>query len=216
MAKKKGTIIFDCDGVILNSNSLKTDAFRLTLAEEPEGRVKEFIEYHKKFGGVSRYKKFNHYFTRINKTRNPDEHIKKAVTYYGDIVQKMLLECDTIPGILEYLGQIQNDYDIYVVSGGAQVELRDVFRQRGLSKYFSNIFGSPQDKNEILTNLKTQGKLSTPCYYFGDSELDKQMADHFGFDFIFVYGESEWSSAKQKINSLEYQCIKDFREIKLT
>ena len=48
--------VFDCDGVILDSNLLKTIAFSKSLPEYPE-KVSKFIDYHKANGGISRYKK---------------------------------------------------------------------------------------------------------------------------------------------------------------
>ena len=54
--------IFDCDGVILESNKLKSDAFSEALPNEPSHLVEEFISYHKNNGGVSRYEKFKYYF----------------------------------------------------------------------------------------------------------------------------------------------------------
>ena len=47
--------LFDCDGVILQSNELKSAAFAGALAGEPEDLVAQFVAYHKENGGVSRY-----------------------------------------------------------------------------------------------------------------------------------------------------------------
>ena len=58
-------VIFDCDGVILNSNDIKSNAFARSLIDEDKGLVKQFIEYHKKNGGVSRFKKFEYFFKNI-------------------------------------------------------------------------------------------------------------------------------------------------------
>jgi len=214
VTKKKGVFIFDCDGVILDSNKLKSQAFRMALEGEPQNLVDHFIDYHKKFGGVSRFEKFGHYFTSIHKKENSKELAKEAVARYGALVEKMLLECDLIPGVIAYLDHLQKDYDIYVVSGGAQDELREVFRQRGLDSYFTEIFGSPRSKADILEALNEQGKLANPLLYFGDAELDMKMADRFGFTFVFVYGRSEWLSALQKMKSLEYRSIENFTAIK--
>ena len=49
---------FDCDGVILDSNKLKSSAFAESLVDEPSSLIANFIEYHKKNGGISRYEKF--------------------------------------------------------------------------------------------------------------------------------------------------------------
>ena len=39
--KDFSTIIFDCDGVILDSNQVKTEAFKKTLAKYSEKSLKE-------------------------------------------------------------------------------------------------------------------------------------------------------------------------------
>ena len=57
--------IFDCDGVILDSNKLKSDAFRQALEYEPEEMVEELVRYHKLNGGISRYEKFNYFYKSI-------------------------------------------------------------------------------------------------------------------------------------------------------
>ena len=49
-------IIFDCDGVILDSNEAKSEAFRSCLAHEDRVHVDEFITYHEKNQGISRFK----------------------------------------------------------------------------------------------------------------------------------------------------------------
>ena len=57
--------VFDCDGVILNSNSIKMQCFRCALGEAPKELIDQFIEYHQSFGGVSRYVKFKQFYTEI-------------------------------------------------------------------------------------------------------------------------------------------------------
>ena len=58
---KYNSIIFDCDGVILNSNQIKTNAFRKVLKQFNNKAIDEFIQYHKDNGGISRYLTRNHY-----------------------------------------------------------------------------------------------------------------------------------------------------------
>ena len=40
---KYKSLIFDCDGVILNSNKIKTDAFRKVLNNFDQNAIDEFI-----------------------------------------------------------------------------------------------------------------------------------------------------------------------------
>ena len=62
---KYSTIIFDCDGVILNSNDIKTNAFYEIAKVYGHLPALELKNYHKINGGVSRYEKFNYLFTNI-------------------------------------------------------------------------------------------------------------------------------------------------------
>ena len=45
--KKTDSFYFDCDGVILDSNKLKTKAFEDVLQLDSRKHIKEFIEFHK-------------------------------------------------------------------------------------------------------------------------------------------------------------------------
>ena len=45
--KNYDVFIFDCDGVILDSNSLKSEAFRISLSDEDTEKVDELVLYHK-------------------------------------------------------------------------------------------------------------------------------------------------------------------------
>ncbi|EAI6773129.1 HAD hydrolase-like protein, partial [Campylobacter coli] len=50
-------IIFDFDGVILDSVELKTQAFAELFKEFPKNKVQELVKYHIQNGGISRYHK---------------------------------------------------------------------------------------------------------------------------------------------------------------
>ena len=53
--------IFDCDGVITDTNSLKTDAFESIADEFLSKEAKELLlNYHNSNGGKSRWEKFNY------------------------------------------------------------------------------------------------------------------------------------------------------------
>ena len=59
------SIVFDCDGVILNSNSIKTQAFYDTTAFLGVDVANELKNYHLANGGVSRYYKFDYLLNSI-------------------------------------------------------------------------------------------------------------------------------------------------------
>ena len=60
------SIIFDCDGVLLDSNTIKSEAFYQSVLPFGQKYADEFIQYHKNNGGISRYKKFEYFLNKTN------------------------------------------------------------------------------------------------------------------------------------------------------
>tara|TARA_Y100001933_G_C18894941_1_gene519964 strand:- start:17 stop:607 length:591 start_codon:yes stop_codon:yes gene_type:complete len=146
------TLVFDCDGVVLDSNKVKTTAFYQATLPYGEAAAQAMVDYHVANGGVSRYKKFAYFLEQIAPThaehQGPD--LEDLLQAYAGYVREGLLSCEMAPG-LESLRQQIPDARWLIVSGGDQSELRDVFAQRGISEWFDGgIFGSPDTKDEIL------------------------------------------------------------------
>jgi len=205
-------VIFDCDGVILDSNSLKTYAFVDSLPKEPNKYVKQLINYHKKNGGISRYKKFKYYFETIKKSKNSEKEIDLAIKRFASIVKKGLIKSSFIPGVLSYIKKLNtNKLQLYVVSGSDEKELKEVFDHIGILKLFNNIFGSPTDKfNNTRKVTKKTGK-NKKGIFFGDSKSDYQAAIKNNIEFIFVKGKSEWKEGYKIMKEKKIQIINNFQ-----
>ncbi|MCT4616232.1 MAG: HAD hydrolase-like protein [Marinifilaceae bacterium] len=182
-------IVLDCDGVILDSNEIKTKAFYEIAAEYSENIAKQFVEYHKKAGGVSRFKKIRMLFEEL--LERPDEDlIQKAIEKYSTIVKRNLIACNYVDGFEEFIENCPKSTKLFVASGGFEDELKEVFKQRGIDHKFEKICGSPRDKYQIIDNLKLSRK--EKILFVGDSKLDYEVANHYNFDFIFLYGYTEF------------------------
>ena len=191
------TWIFDCDGVILDSNNLKTEAFYEVALAYGKDNAEKFIQYHKKNGGISRYEKFNYFFKSI--LRKPDYHdeIDVALALYGKLVKEKLLASEETSGARECLKKIPKNTIVITISGGNQDEIREIFQLKGLSIYFSGIFGSPQDKNMIIRNLITSKEIVPPVIFIGDSFYDYEVAKNNNFSFLFMSQYSEFNEWEQ-------------------
>ena len=64
---KYQTIIFDCDGVILNSNFQKIEAYRNTAIRygASENQADQLAKHNIKLNGISRYVKFKYFLKEI-------------------------------------------------------------------------------------------------------------------------------------------------------
>jgi beta-phosphoglucomutase-like phosphatase (HAD superfamily) len=203
--------IFDCDGVILDSNKIKSEAFGLTLRGEKPHLVEEFIEYHQKNGGISRYVKFTHFFKNIKRQLNYDKPLVEALELYGQLSKKGLLECPEIPGIRRILKHLNSlKIPCYVTSGGDQSEIRDIFKSRNLTTYFEGIFGSPLSKIENLAKINKKKCLPIPGVYFGDANSDLEAAKKYGLDFVYISGASEWDKGPLVCKKMNLSIYNDF------
>ena len=62
------TLVFDCDGGVLDSNRIKTEAFRSAALPWGEAAAQALVDHHIGHGGVSRVAKFGH-FMRLHPAR---------------------------------------------------------------------------------------------------------------------------------------------------
>jgi phosphoglycolate phosphatase-like HAD superfamily hydrolase len=202
---------FDCDGVILDSNEVKSSAFSQALPDEPLDLVEKFIRYHKENGGVSRYTKFSHFFREIKRITDFQKEYELALARYEAITREALLSCPCIPGVMPLLRHLRGSGKrIYVVSGGAENELHEVFAKRNLATYFDGIYGSPKTKIEnMATIIETDGCFDD-AIYFGDAKSDYLAAKQYGANFVFVAGKSEWQEGNDFCNRNGIEAINDF------
>jgi len=187
---KYGSIVFDCDGVVLNSNKIKTEAFYEASKHYGHSFAQSLKEHHVQNGGISRYKKFEYFFTNILGKEVVKTEMDILLLKFENEVKQGLTACD----VTEMLGVLRKktfEANWLIVSGGDQAELRSVFEARGLAEYFDGgIFGSPDAKDIILSREISLNNINKPGLFIGDSKYDYQVAKAAGLDFLFV---SSWS-----------------------
>ena len=192
---KYHSFIFDCDGVILNSNQLKSSAFFASTSSYGSDYAHKLLNFHKAHGGVSRYEKFNYFVNEILPYEliadvDKDLLLNKLLARYAKCVQESLRDCEVASGLSE-LRLKHPDTRWHVVSGGDQKELRELFSKRNLFTLFDGqIFGSPDDKYTILQRELASNNIQLPAVFFGDSRYDYNASKAFGIDFIFI---SSWT-----------------------
>jgi len=187
------TLIFDCDGVILNSNPIKTEAFYQAALPYGEDAARALREYHVRNGGISRYHKFDWFLTEVIGQSEPDPEERQALlNAYAKNVWDGMLTCEVDEAIFELRKQTPHARWM-VASGSDEQELREIFRLRGLDELFdAGIYGSPRTKEEIFAELAATNNLLTPAVFFGDSRYDFRASKAADLDFFFI---SHWSEA---------------------
>ena len=202
-------LIFDCDGIILNSNKIKTQGFKDVVSIYGKEAALELESYHIKNGGISRYKKFNYFLETIAHKHDLDVDsikLQDLLNNYSKVVKNKLEKCEICKQIVNYRKRSQAIW--YVVSGSDQNELEEVLKKRNLYKIFDGgIYGSPLSKDEIFSNIFKNKKIEkSKSLYIGDSKYDYIAAKNIGIDFIFL---TKWSEFKElrifaKKNNISY------------
>lgn len=187
------SIIFDCDGVILDSNRIKTDSFYETVLEYGEEKAALLKEYHTIHGGISRFHKFEYFFSHLVRTENSQEKIEKSLITFASLIKDKLLSCPVCEGFNKFVNRIQRQNPM-VISGGLESELHDIFRERSLLAYFSKICGSPATKETIFKREIENKAIKFPALYIGDSKYDYLVANENNIDFIFMTQYSEFKN----------------------
>ena len=206
---KYKTIIFDCDGVILNSNKIKTESFKKTLSKYKKELIDEFISYHESNGGISRYEKLKFFVRKLApnyKLLNEEKNYHFLLNLYSKICKESLYEAEVARG-LKSLRHINIKTKWLIVSGGDQNELRDVFTKKGIYKYFNGgIYGSPDKKIDIISREISNENIVKPALFVGDSKLDFYAANSNLLDFIFLTDWTDFKNYKEfcSMNAIVY------------
>lgn len=193
LIKEYKTIIFDCDGVILNSNKIKTQAFYETAKKYGHEFAQRLVEHHLLNSGMSRYIKFKFFITKILQKKYDKALNEKLLMHFAKIMKKKLISCEIAKG-LDSLKAKTKAVNWLIVSGSDQGELREILKLRNCEKYFEGgIYGSPEDKITIIKREIKSKNIKKPALFFGDSKYDYNVAKITKLDFIFL---SKWSEVK--------------------
>ena len=189
-------IIFDCDGVILDVNNLKSDAFGKVVSHYPDSVVEKFVEHCRNTFGVSRYVKFEEFFTLFAKESYNEKLYRKFLKDYAQLCQEIYTNANMTLGAFELLTQLNLlNKKLYVASGSDEKELNNAFAEKDLKKYFSEIYGSPKTKLECVNKI-LQDYDKSEVVFIGDAISDMKAANSVGIDFIYVTEYSVQSSAQ--------------------
>lgn len=189
------TLVFDCDGVVLNSNQLKIQAYYDVAIKfgANKTQAQALVDHHVKFGGISRYPKFEYFLREIMQLAVTEQAMHDLLDSFTAEVKRLLTDCEISP----YLHHVRNENKHakwMIVSGGDQAELRDIFKQRGIDRMFdAGIYGSPDNKDTILARELDAASIVKPALFIGDSRYDHQASTNAGLDFVFL---SAWTDVE--------------------
>ncbi len=178
------TIILDFDGVILESVSVKTEAFRTLFSFTPQ-HVDEIVQFHLDNGGMSRFDKFHYIYKNILKEDLTQKKFEELSEKFAAIVFKEVIKAPFVPGAQEFLETYHSKIPLYVVSATPEEELVQIIQKRGVSHYFKKVFGAPRKKTECISDIvKLTGSPPDSVIFVGDATNDFEASQATGVRFI--------------------------------
>ena len=178
-------IIFDFDGVLVESVDVKTDAFAALYAEYGANVVKRVVAYHQEHGGISRFQKFRHFhreFLGVELTSKAEAELGRR---FSEMVENAIVAAPWVVGAWEFIQAHKEKIPMFVASGTPDDELNRIVLRRGIRRYFVSVHGSPATKAEIIQRIVTErGLRKERVLMVGDSMTDYQGATEVGVEFI--------------------------------
>ncbi|NVJ54149.1 MAG: HAD family hydrolase [Campylobacteraceae bacterium] len=204
-------IFFDFDGVILDSMPIRDYGFRKIFENYPNELVDKLISYHQSNGGLSRFHKIRYFYNELLKKDISEERIEEYANKFSEIMKEQLTNKKyLISQTVNFIQKNYKNYNLHIVSGSEQNELRYLCEKLDVSKYFITIEGSPTPKNDLVKNrLKNESYNSNEAILIGDSINDYEAANINGLKF-FGFNNIELKEKDEYIDSFEKFDIKDF------
>lgn len=179
-------IIFDFDGVVVESGKIKTQAFAELYRTHSEEIAAKVVQFHTQNGGMSRYRKFRHfqqYF--LHKPPLTEAEEKELDRRFSELVVEAVIAADAVPGAMELIRQQAGKIPLFVASGTPENELKVIVERRGLTPYFKEVRGAPALKQTIIAEiLSTYALKPETVLMIGDAMADYEGAQANNTDFL--------------------------------
>ncbi|MBI2372802.1 MAG: HAD family hydrolase [Deltaproteobacteria bacterium] len=177
-------VVFDFDGVILESADIKTEAFVELFSGRPE-HLDAIRRHHLANLGVSRFKKFEFIYRELYREPFDDQVSERLGAAFSNLVLTKVLSAPFVPGAISALDDLLGVVRLYVASGTPETELRHIVERRGLDRYFLAVHGSPKEKTTAIEEtLAETGAAKEELVFVGDGESDYRAAESTGVRFI--------------------------------
>lgn len=180
-------VIFDFDGVIVDSNPIKVGAFMDMYRDQGEAFCAEIANYYRLYAGISRIRKFRHIEETMLGRPASDERIAELSQRFSELVEEAVTGCPPIPGALEFVRTHADSLPLFVASGTPEVELQRIVTRRGWAPLFVDVRGSPTHKTDVVRDIIAANGLSpAETVMIGDALTDMEAAQANALPFIGI------------------------------
>ena len=184
-------VVFDFDGVLVDSNAVKRRAYRdifaSTAGSEPV--VESVLESNTEDDrfGVIRSILQGLGLDGLDAPGRLDLLVAEYSDRYNAICEEHAATCAEIPGASAALTRLVTRHPLYVISATPEDPLRRIVQRRGWGRYFRDVLGRPRTKSENLARvIRGEGIAAAKIVFVGDGRRDLDAARQAGCRFVGV------------------------------
>lgn len=219
-------IIFDCDGVIADTEPLHLMAFQKVLGEEGVVLLNE--EYYRHYLALDDRACFQTVFAHHGiplTSAKLEELIKRKKEYFEPVLRRNL---QLFPGVAEFIRRASEKYPLAIASGALRQEVELIVQQGGVRDCFQVIVTAGDFTNSKphpepflkalrLLNEQREDKIQPhECLVIEDSLHGVQAAHRAGMRCVAVtnsYPQEQLSAAEMVVESLEGLSLKEVESL---
>lgn len=177
-------LILDFDGVVVESNAVKTQAFEEVFARFP-AHSEAMMAFHGEHVSVSRFAKFDYLAKLMG--RADDELLKADLAAdFSRHTLKGMMAVPLVRGAEAFLRWAKDMLPVYLASVTPEPELKLILKKRGLAHWFCGVYGCPPwtKPNAIRDILSKNNLTPAGALLIGDSKGDQRAALETGVRFL--------------------------------
>jgi phosphoglycolate phosphatase len=194
-------LVFDFDGVLVDSNALKYDAYFAVFRDVPAAtpliqRVLQNDNAGDRHDVIRSILAAMLESQLISEAAAGEHGVVARVEEYGRICEDAVMLAPETPGCSPALLTLADLCPLYINSATPEEPLRRIVARRRWGALFTDVLGRPRSKVENLEIVCERERISRGSLVFvGDSSSDQAAADRFGCPFIaFV---NDWTAFRQ-------------------
>ena len=182
-------VILDFDGVLVESNDIKTEAFGDLFRRYPLYQ-KEMMRYHLAKQSLPRREKFFYFATVLMGykagSKQAETIVAQMAEAFSALVVDRVVSCPPVTGTMDFLEYFKGRLPLFIASNTPCGELAEIVQRRSMAHYFRAVYGNPPvPKTAAIAEILHRHGFSPEAVVFvGDAPSDHQAAQVAGIRFI--------------------------------
>jgi len=201
-------MVFDFDGVIIDSTEVKVDEYRNLFSQFTKNEVtlNKIINIYRNSAGIPRETTLKKVFKEVLDKTISDQEVENLSLDYSKKIFQRLETILPLKGFLEYIA-IHKEINKHIISGAPNSDVSYLIKKLNLTKYFKSIKGGPLNKKNEITNIRKLAKVKAQnIIYFGDQKNDCIAAKSAGVNFIGI-------NAGSNLDTMECKKFQNFEKL---